>query len=68
MATLSSMICLMMLSGLAPMARRTPISWVRSRTETNMMLLTPTMPESMVSRPMIHTANTSPFMAAEVVK
>ena len=54
MATLSSTTCISTDRGFAPMARRMPISWVRSRTLTNMMLLTPTMPLSSVKMPMIH--------------
>ena len=38
--------------GVAPMARRMPISVVRSLTVTIMMLLTPMAPASMVPRPM----------------
>ncbi len=54
MATLSSTTCSSTERGLAPMARRMPISWVRSRTLTNIMLLTPTMPLRRVKMPMIH--------------
>ena len=50
-ATLSQMICERMSRGTAPMARRMPISTVRSRTVTIMMLLTPTAPASSVPMP-----------------
>lgn len=49
--TLSVIICPRMLRGVAPMARRMPISVVRSRTVTIMMLLTPMAPASSVPMP-----------------
>ena len=58
---LSERICDMMDHGRAPIARRTPISCVRSRTMTSMMLLTPTMPASSVPRPTIHVSRLMPF-------
>ena len=56
MLTLSAMISLVMLQGLAPMALRIPNSWVRSLTVISMMLLTPTTPLSSVNSPTIHKA------------
>ena len=56
----SLMICEMIVRGLAPNARRTPISCVRSRTVTSMMLLMPTIPASRVPRPTIHVRIFSP--------
>ena len=53
---LSLMICEMMIRGRAPRARRTPISCVRSRTMTSMMLLTPTSPASSVPIPTIQVS------------
>ena len=47
-ATLSQIICERMSRGTAPMARRMPISTVRSRTVTIIMLLTPTAQASSV--------------------
>ena len=41
--------------GGAPIALRIPISLVRSFTDTNIMLLTPTIPAISVSKPMIET-------------
>ena len=57
---LSTMICVRMFEGLAPMARRMPISLVRSRTVTIMMLLTPIAPDSRVPMPMSHTRISMP--------
>ena len=48
---LSIMICDNMSDGVAPIARRMPISVVRSRTVTIMMLLTPMAPASIVPNP-----------------
>ena len=48
---LSLMICEMMSRGRAPMARRTPISRVRSLTVTIIMLLMPITPASSVPMP-----------------
>ena len=50
---LSDSTCPMMFFGLAPMARLTPISRVRSFTVTSMMLLTPMMPVIKVPKPTI---------------
>jgi len=50
---LSLMIWKMMAEGFAPIALLTPISLVRSRTVTIMMLLTPTTPARRVPRPTI---------------
>ena len=50
---LSSTTMLMMFQGVAPIALRMPNSWVRSFTVMSIMLLTPTMPLSKVSRPRI---------------
>ena len=49
-----------MTHGLAPMARRIPISLVRSRTVTSMILLTPTAPEISVPKPMSHISALNP--------
>ena len=49
--TLSEMICESIIFGVAPMARRMPISVVRSLTVTIMMLLTPMAPASNVPMP-----------------
>ena len=48
---LSEMICERMLRGVAPIARRMPISVVRSRTVTIMMFDTPMAPASSVPMP-----------------
>ncbi len=53
----------MIAAGGAPMARRMPISCVRSFTSTSMMLLTPTMPASSVPRPTIHVSRSMPRMS-----
>ena len=57
---LSLITCLMMTHGEAPNARRTPISCVRSRTVTNMMLLTPTTPDNNVPSPTIQISRLMP--------
>ena len=49
--TLSAIICERMFDGVAPMARRIPISVVRSFTVTIMMLLTPMAPARSVPMP-----------------
>lgn len=43
-STASIMNCCMMSPRRAPTAMRTPISWVRSVTETSMMFITPVLP------------------------
>ena len=58
---LSEIICPRMLWGVAPMARRMPISVVRSRTVTIMMLLTPMAPASSVPMPTSHTRKLTPL-------
>jgi len=52
----SKTICPMTVSGVAPTARRMPISLVRSRTMTSMMLLTPMTPAASVPMPTIQTS------------
>ena len=52
---LSVMICESTMRGVAPMARRMPISTVRSRTVTIMMFDTPMAPASNVPMPTSHT-------------
>ncbi len=47
-------------SGVAPIARRMPISCVRSRTITSMMLLTPMTPAASVPMPTTHTRKRMP--------
>ena len=54
MMILSIIMSFKILHGLAPIALRTPNSRVRSRTEINMILLTPTIPLSRVKMPTIH--------------
>ena len=56
MSTLSMMIRRRMALGVAPMALRMPNSRVRSFTVMSMMFDTPTMPESNVKMPIIHSA------------
>jgi hypothetical protein len=48
--------CVITGEGVAPTARRTPISLVRSRTMTSMMLLTPMIPAASVPTPTIQTS------------
>ena len=57
---LSDRICRRMSPGCAPMARRMPISVVRSFTVTIMMLLTPMAPASNVPSPTIHPRMRTP--------
>ena len=52
--TLSLIICFMITIGVAPSALLIPISWVLSRTVTNIILLTPTIPANKVPKPTIH--------------
>ena len=59
-ATLSAIICESISPGMAPMARRIPISTVRSFTVTIMMLLTPMHPASSVPRPTSQIRKLSP--------
>ena len=54
--TLSTMMSLRTDRGEAPMALRMPNSRVRSFTVMSIMLLTPTMPESSVNRPITYSA------------
>ena len=58
--TLSEMIWERMLRGVAPIARRMPISVVRSRTVTIMMFDTPMAPASNVPMPTSHTRKLTP--------
>ncbi len=58
---LSAIICERIMRGVAPMARRMPISVVRSRTVTIMMLLTPMAPASRVPIPTSHTRKLTPL-------
>ena len=57
---LSEMICERMTRGVAPMARRMPISVVRSRTVTIMMFDTPMAPASSVPSPTSHIRKLTP--------
>ena len=57
---LSIIIWLRMLNGVAPRARRTPISCVRSRMVTIIMLLTPTTPAKRVPKPTISISTLMP--------
>ena len=61
-SVLSAIICRAMIHGEAPMARRMPISLVRSLTVTSMMLLTPTAPEMSVPKPMSQMSACSPIL------
>ena len=58
--TLSLIICFNIVNGVAPNARRIPISCVRSRTVTSIMLLTPITPDNNVPNPTIHTRKFKP--------
>ena len=58
---LSAIICERIMQGVAPMARRIPISMVRSFTVTIMMLLTPMAPASSVPMPTNHTSRFTPL-------
>ena len=49
------------------MARRMPISVVRSRTVTIMMLLTPMAPASRVPSPTIHVRKRTPVMRLSIM-
>ena len=59
--TLSEIICERIVFGVAPMARRMPISVVRSFTVTIMMLLTPIAPASKVPIPTIQMRKLTPL-------
>ena len=59
-STLSATIWDSIMRGVAPMARRMPISDVRSFTVTIMMLDTPTEPASNVPMPTSHTRKFTP--------
>ena len=59
---LSDMICPNIILGVAPMARRIPISVVRSRTVTIMMFDTPMAPASSVPRPTSQIRKLTPFI------
>ena len=56
MTTLSTMMSRSIDQGEAPMALRMPNSRVRSRTVISMMFDTPTIPDSSVNSPTIHSA------------
>ena len=58
--TLSLIICFNIVNGVAPKARRMPISCVRSRTVTSIILLTPITPDNNVPNPTIHTRKFKP--------
>ena len=59
--TLSDRICERMTRGVAPMARRMPISVVRSRTVIIMILETPIAPASRVPIPTSHIRKLTPL-------
>ena len=65
---LSLMIIVKMSMGVAPMARRMPISVVRSLTVTTMMLLTPMAPEKRVPKPISHTRMLTPWKRLSIIE
>ena len=65
---LSESICWRMSRGRAPMARRMPISVVRSRTVTIMMFDTPMAPAKSVPSPTIQMRMCTPVIRASIME